>query len=92
MILPIAPFGPALVPVSPRADRADRTVSPAVCSHVRRAIPALSCSCSLEGSKPAAARSVYVRKLLGIPGAPKDNTAFRLKYDTYGDEARKEGG
>jgi hypothetical protein len=36
-----------------------------------------------------------VRKLLGIPGAPKDNTfntAFRLKYDTYGDEARKEGG
>ena len=35
-----------------------------------------------------------MRKLLGIPGAPKDNTfntAFRLKYDTYGDEARKAG-
>ena len=34
---PIAPFGPALVSVLPRVDRAVRTVSPAVFSHVRRA-------------------------------------------------------
>ena len=39
---PIAPFGPALVPVLPRVDRAVRTVSPAVCSHVRCAI---ICAC-----------------------------------------------
>jgi len=41
--------------------------------------------------RKAHVRMLDVRKLLGIPGAPKDNTAFRLKYDTYGDEARKAG-
>ena len=41
---PIAPFDPALVPVLPRVDRTVRTVSPAVCSHVRRAI---ICACFL---------------------------------------------
>ena len=35
---PVSPFGPALVPVLPRADRAVRTVSPAACSHVRCAV------------------------------------------------------
>ena len=38
MIHPIAPFGPALVPVLPRADRAVRTVSPAACTHVACAV------------------------------------------------------
>ena len=32
---PVSPFGPALVSVLPRVDRAVRTVPPAVCSHVR---------------------------------------------------------
>ena len=44
MILPIAPSGPALVPVLPRVDRAVRTVPPAVCTHVRRAIVS-ACVC-----------------------------------------------
>ena len=44
MILPIAPFGPALVPVLPRVDRAVRTVPPAVCTHVRCAIVS-ACLC-----------------------------------------------
>ena len=35
---PVSPFGPALVPVLPRADRAVRTVSPAACTHVTCAV------------------------------------------------------
>ena len=41
---PIAPFGPALVPVLPRADRAVRTVSPAACTHVHAMCHAMSMS------------------------------------------------
>ena len=59
-----------------------------VCSHSRAARQAIL----LTVCRKQASGALYVRKLLGIPGAPKDNTAFRLKYDTYGDEARKEGG
>ena len=35
---PVSPFGPALVPVLPRVDRAVRTVSPAACTHVPCAV------------------------------------------------------
>ena len=55
---PIAPFGPALVPVSPRVDRAVRTVSPAVCSHVRRAIV---CACPVY--PPNRCTSMFVKEV-----------------------------
>ena len=57
MIHPIAPFGPALVPVLPRVDRTVRTVSPAVCSHVRRAIV---CACLCVSKRPKGSGKWFV--------------------------------
>ena len=54
------PFGPALVPVWPRADRAVRTVPPAVCSQVRRAV---ICACHVH-----LCMSMFVWALLFRPG------------------------
>ena len=56
---PVSPFGPALVPVLPRADRAVRTVSPAACTHVTYA--ARMCHDTL-------CMSMFVKALLCRPG------------------------
>ena len=58
---PVSPFGPALVPVLPRADRAVRTVSPAACTHV---------TCAVWMCHDTPCMSMFVKALLCRPLVP----------------------
>ena len=73
MIHPIAPFGPAPVPVSPRVDRAVRTSPPAVCSHVRRAIVSV-CVC-IRGISSNRCTRTFVDEVSKYTGAAAAATA-----------------